>query len=190
MLFQCESRHLGDISLNHPARYTGGTRGRPVLSRGPGGSWRVAAVPRGTDSPGERKISSSRPEAHARLDPISARNLRRLPWAHALGAAPPVCQPDVTRGPPTPPALQSLPALTDTWLSCQGPGHTAPRATRRRNPEAILACPPRAATWVDPGAGLREPSVAFHPGYSDATPDGSHQGPEAGTVSEGSSRSC
>lgn len=94
MLFQCESRHLGDISLNHPARYTGGTRGRPVLSRGPGGSWRVAAVPRGTDSPGERKISSSRLEAHARLDPISARNLRRLPWAHALGAAPPVCQAD------------------------------------------------------------------------------------------------
>lgn len=74
MLFQCESRHPGDISLNHPARYTGGTRGRPVLGRGPGGSRRVAAVPRGTDSPGERKISSSRPEAHARLDPISARN--------------------------------------------------------------------------------------------------------------------
>lgn len=97
--------------------------------------------------------------------------------------------PDIIRG-PTPLALQSQPALTDTWLSCQGPSHMAPRATRRRNPEAILACPLRAATWVDPGTGLREPSVAFHPGYSDATPDGSHQGPEAGTVSEGSSRSC
>lgn len=121
MLFQCESRHPGDISLNHPARHTGGTRGRPVLGRGPGGSWRVAAVPRGTDSPGERKISSSRPEAHARLDPISARNLRRLPWAHALGAAPPVCQPDVTRGPPSPRSAvptcfdRHMAVLSRTW---------------------------------------------------------------------------
>lgn len=91
---------------------------------------------------------------------------------------------DITRGTP---ALQSQFALTDIWLSCGGASYTVPRVTRCRNPKAILACPLKVATWADPGLGER-PSHSTQ--AIPTPPDGSLQGPEAGTVSEGSSQSC